>query len=86
MKNKKNFTETIKYLEALVAENHTIRLRKIKKGSTIVYILFVNEISDRSSISDNIILPITEFENVNISIDEIFSGVIYVDDIKLDND
>ncbi len=86
MKKQKNFAKTIEKLKTLNAQqNRGIIMRQIKKENRTVYISYISEISDRSSISDNIIVPIINF-NGKTTIEEIYSKVIYVDELTIDDD
>lgn len=75
------------YIKKLNDNNLNITIREIKLKDSMVNIFYINNIADRMRISEEIIKPIIlNKDKYNMSLDEIFSSIIFIDDIKKSND
>lgn len=82
MKNK-----YIDKIEEIQNEISGLVVRNIIIDDKKVYIAFIPQITDRDSISNNIIKPLLQYnKKESLNLDRIFSSVIYIDDILEDND
>ncbi|SKC85603.1 spore germination protein [Maledivibacter halophilus] len=84
MNNTNKFLDKI---EELKQKNLDISIRKLSLDKVEIYILYIQQLTNREILSYNIIKPILLNKScTNISIDKLSSSVIYIDDIKLDDD
>ena len=82
MKNK-----FIDKIEEFTKGNLGISIRKMSIANTEVFILYIGQITDKDSLSNNIIKPILQNGMNNIlTIDKIATSIIYVDDISIHDD
>jgi hypothetical protein len=82
MKNK-----YIDKIEEIKNEISGLIVRKITINDKEVYIVFIPQITNRESISSNIIKPLLQYNKEEIlSLDTIFNSVIYIDEVFEDND
>lgn len=79
---------TLKIIESISSNKDLgVIIRKLSLLDRDLYILYVQEITDRNSLSSNIIKPILENKNSsNLDIKNIANSIIYVDNIFIDND
>lgn len=64
-------------------KNLGISVRRICNCHIEVFILYIAQITDRESISNNVIKPILQYNREKINIDMIANSIIYLDDISL---
>ncbi|MBF8982841.1 spore germination protein [Lutibacter sp. B2] len=82
MKNK-----FIDKIEEFSKESLGISIRKMSIANTEVFILYIGQLTDKDSLSNNIIKPILQNGMNNIlTIEQIATSVIYVDDISIYDD
>ncbi|MCT4686497.1 spore germination protein [Vallitalea sp.] len=67
-------------------EELSITSRYLKVSDTTVIILFIEQLTNRSRLTTSIIKPLILETRKNITIDNIISSVIYMDDITVDTD
>jgi len=76
----------IKIIDELRQTNLGISIRKLKVTNIDIYILNIAEISDKDSISNNIIKPLLQYsKNEVLTIDTIVNSIIYINSIAMDN-
>lgn len=84
MKKKNKFMDKIKEFSQ---DNLGISIRKITVNSVEVFILYIQQLTDKESLATNIIKPILQNGREDIlTIDKIVNSVIYIDDISIDQD
>lgn len=85
MKRKnKLFIEKIKILSE---GKFGVSVRKLTILNVETFILYIQELTDGKILSDSIIKPILQNgKDAMLTIDKIFSSVIYIDDISMDDD
>jgi len=84
MRKKKAFLEKIQELKQ---NNLGISIRELSINGNKLFILYVSQLTDKNSISNNVIKPILQYSRKEkISIDVLFSTVLYVDNIATDQD
>lgn len=82
MQNKNNFMDKI---EELSKDSLGISIRKLAVNKVEIYILYIQQLTDKDSLSANIIKPLLlNAKNDSLTIDEIVNSVIYIDDILVD--
>lgn len=84
-----DFMEYGKYEEFILQEKNNkigINIRKIHVSNKEIVISYIPEITDRKRLSDDIIKPLMQFCSEELNTELILSSVIYMDDIKTDND
>ncbi len=68
----------LKKIQELSQTNLGISIRKLTVGSIDIYILYIAEISDKDSISNNIIKPLLQYnKNETLTIETIANSIIY---------
>ncbi|MTI66868.1 MAG: spore germination protein [Firmicutes bacterium] len=82
-KNNKNF---IKKLEEVKQKDIGISTRRVVINNNEIFIIYIKQLTDRDLISSSIIKPLLQFKEDRLSIEEIVSSVIYIDDISIDDD
>lgn len=83
MKNNDGFKNELKKLHD---NDIGISIRKLDVSRAEIYLLYLKDITDRESVSNNIIKPILQNTAVGrLNIDLLFDSVIYIDDISLDS-
>ena len=76
----------LKKIQELSQTNLGISIRKLKVGSIDIYILNIAQISDKDSISNNIIKPLLQYsKNEPLTIETIANSIIYINAISMDN-
>ncbi|MCT4595963.1 MAG: spore germination protein [Anaeromicrobium sp.] len=84
MNEKSKFIEK---MEEFKDSNVGISTRRLSIMNMEVFILYIQHITDKESMSNNIIKPILQNgRNEILSIDKILDSVIYIDDISTDHD
>lgn len=82
MKNK-----YINKIQQITNEISGLIVRKITINDKEVHIVFIPQITNRDSISNNIIRPLLQYNKKEpLNLDTIFNSVIYMDDVIEDND
>ncbi|MGY0374819.1 spore germination protein [Clostridium sp. JNZ J1-5] len=82
MKNK-----YINKIQQITNEISGLIVRKITINDKEVHIVFIPQITNRDSISNNIIRPLLQYNKKEpLNLDTIFSSVIYIDDVFEDKD
>lgn len=83
--NKSN--KLIDKIEEIKQLDFGVTIRKLYKGQTDIYILFLLHIINRDRFSSDIIKPILRYPDVEpLTIDKIATSIIYMDDISIDSD
>ncbi|GAA0177545.1 spore germination protein [Clostridium sediminicola] len=68
-------------------ENLGISIRELSVNSVEIYVLYIQQLTDKESLSTNVIKPILQNGKEDmLTIDKIVNSVIYVDDITIDQD
>lgn len=63
-----------------------ISVRRICNKNVNIFILYIAQITNRESISTNVIKPILQYDKENITIDTIANSIVYLDNISICND
>ncbi len=83
MKKNKLFNK----VKELIRENKGISIRKLSNRGIDIFILYIQQLTDRERLSIEIIKPILDYGKKDIlDIDKMVSSIIYIDDISIDND
>jgi len=84
MKKKNNY---INKIQEFSQNNSGISVRKLSAGGKELLILYIPQLTDKDSLSSNIIKPILQYnKKETINIDILSSSIIYVDDVLIDQD
>lgn len=76
----------LKKIQELSQTNLGISIRKLKVGRIDIYILNIAQISDKDSISNNIIKPLLQYsKDESLTIETIANSIIYINAISMDN-
>lgn len=69
-------------------QNSEISHRKLSAKNMDIYILFIQQVTDRIMLADNIIKPLVQYmsNNVTFTTDDIYNSVLFMDDVISDND
>ncbi|MCQ1531779.1 spore germination protein [Lutispora saccharofermentans] len=81
-----NEKDILEIINNITSSGRDIKARKLSVSGTDIYILFIMHITDRDSISKNIIKPILCYKGEDpLNADRIADSIIYSDDIFMDN-
>jgi len=84
MNNKNRFSKKI---EDLKQKSLGISTRELSVAGKTVYVLFLSQITDKQSLSDNIIKPILQYSKKEpLNIDTICNSIIFAGNVSLDED
>jgi spore germination protein KA len=76
----------LRKIQELSQTNLGISIRKLTVGNIDIYVLNIAEISDKDSISNNIIKPLLQYnKSETLTIEIIANSIIYINTISMDN-
>ena len=79
--------DILNIIENIASSNRDITLRKLEVCEVNIYILFISQITDKASVSENIIKPILSYKWECVpNSNKIGGSVIYAEDISLETD
>ena len=77
----------LKKIKELDEKNIGVLVRELLPSSKVIYLVYIPQMVDKKSISENIIKPILEYSGKEkLSIEKIAGSVVFVDEIKFDSD
>lgn len=77
----------LKKIKELDEKNIGVLVREILPSNKVIYLVYIPQMVDKKSISENIIKPILEYSGKEkLSIEKIAGSVVFVDEIKFDSD
>lgn len=77
---------TDKYFDKKKLDKSGITSRRLDINGTEIIILYIQQLTDRTQLTSDIIKPLLSYRKKDISISKIISSIIYLDDISTDND
>lgn len=81
-----NKNKLLNKIEDFKNDNLGISIRKLLVNNIEVIILYIAQLTDKESLSNNIIKPILQNgKDELLTIEKIFSSVIYIDDVSMEN-